>query len=316
MSETVPIHYDSFQSIRLGTEYRYLVYLPPSYEREPDRRYPVVFWLHGANGHPPAALPMMLRLELEIARGNAPEMIVASADGLGNTWWCDTKDGSRPAETVLVKEMLPRVESHLRTVGGPDGRAVEGFSMGGFGAAHIGFRYPDLFRGVSVFSGALHTPEQVRKERAERFEETYGGDMEYCVAESPWTLAEKNADAIRQRLAVRINVGESDALRPKNEAFSMLLGDLGIAHTFGLVGSEGHRLGQLYQCIEDPFGFYAEVFATDAGKETKPTINIAAIEEFAGRLRDGMLDRELHGSPQGVKVLNSLVEEFRKSLEF
>ncbi len=315
MSLTSPIHYDSFDSITLGTECRYLVYLPPAYEAEPDRRFPVVFWLHGANGRPPAALPMMLRLELEIARGTAPQMIVISPDGLGNTWWCDTKDGARPAETVLVRELVPRVDATWRTTGARDGRAIEGFSMGGFGAAHIAFKYPELFRAVSIASGALHTPEQVRKERAGRFVEVFGGDMDYCTAESPWTLAEKNADTIRERLAIRISVGQDDELRPKNEALSMLLSDLDIEYTFGLVESEEHKLGQLYERIEDPFSFYAEVFAAHAG-EIEPARNTRMLGNFTDRLRDGMRDGSLHNDAAGVEAVNSLVEEFRQSLEF
>jgi S-formylglutathione hydrolase FrmB len=42
-----------------------------------------------------------------------------------------------------------------------DSRAIEGYSMGGFGAAHFGFKYPDLFGAVSIMAGALLDRESV-----------------------------------------------------------------------------------------------------------------------------------------------------------
>ena len=110
-------------------------------------------------------------------------------------------------------------------------------------------------------------------------------------------------------------MGEEDDLLPKNEAFSMLLSDLEVEHTFSLVESEGHRLGHFFQLIDEPFEFYARVFAAHAG-DMKPTRNTAALESFTDRITEAMVDRGLHASASGVKVISALVEEFRQALEF
>jgi endo-1,4-beta-xylanase len=266
--------------------------------------------MHGMDGNPAAALPMALRLELEIARGHAPQMIVAAADGFGKSMWVDWQDGSCPAETVVVRDLREHVESAWRGIPERGGRAVEGFSMGGFGAAHHGFKHPDLFCAVSVLSGALHTPEQLREHRPPRFEEAFGGDMDFCVAESPWTLVEENTSKIRDLMQVRIRVGAEDGLRPMNEAFSARLDDLHIRHTFGLVDSEGHRLGHFFDHLNDPFEIYVKAFAESAG-EIKPAPNPLVVADLSDRLREAMMDRESHRDAEGVEKTNALVEEFR-----
>ncbi|MFC1596366.1 alpha/beta hydrolase [Planctomycetota bacterium] len=83
--------------------------------------------------------------------GRVSPMIVVMPNGLrGNTMYCDSRDGQYPVETVIINDLIPHVDATYRTVASREGRAVEGFSMGGFGAAHMGFKYPDLFGVVSI----------------------------------------------------------------------------------------------------------------------------------------------------------------------
>src|SRR5947208_149311 len=57
------------------------------------------------------------------------------------------------AETLIVKELIPQIDTTYRTVGTRDGRAVSGFSMGGYGALRFAFRYPELFSSVVTVAG-------------------------------------------------------------------------------------------------------------------------------------------------------------------
>jgi S-formylglutathione hydrolase FrmB len=113
-----------------------------------------------------------------------------------------------PSITEIMKDLIPHVDATYRTVASRESRAVEGFSMGGFGAAHLGFKYPEVFGLVSIEARALlgphvegHDPVQAW---AKLFPTALGSDMDYFQANDPFTLAVKNADALRDRTLIRI----------------------------------------------------------------------------------------------------------------
>ena len=68
--------------------------------------------------------------------------------GLPRSLWADSKDGAAPVETVFIKEVITDVDRAFRTVASREGRILEGFSMGGYGAARLGFKYPQIFAGI------------------------------------------------------------------------------------------------------------------------------------------------------------------------
>ena len=118
---------------------------------------PVVSWLHGLRGSPASAGAVVERLAIH----DAPSLILVSCtDPTKRSMWTDFKDGSVPLETVIVKDLIPHVDATYRTLASREFRAIEGFSMGGYGAAYIGFKYPDVFGVVSILAGAMHTPQR------------------------------------------------------------------------------------------------------------------------------------------------------------
>lgn len=110
------------------------------------------------------------------------------------------------------------IDASFRTIATREGRLIEGFSMGGYGAARFGFKHHDVFGAVSIlaagpfdleFKGprAVANPE----ERERILQAVYGGDLENYKAQSPWVLAEQNAAAVRGNTRVRFAVGERDS---------------------------------------------------------------------------------------------------------
>jgi endo-1,4-beta-xylanase len=63
--------------------------------------------------------------------------------------YVDWKDGSAPMETIIVKELVPHIDATYRTIATREGRLLDGYSMGGYGAARLGFKYHDLFLAVA-----------------------------------------------------------------------------------------------------------------------------------------------------------------------
>lgn len=122
---------------------------------------PVLYMLHGYPGHPPALARWMApALDKAFEKGAKP-FIVAIPDGNGtahpDTEWADSVDRRTLVETSLLRRILPAVEGAKPLP--PGMRAVGGFSMGGYGAANLGLRHPDVFGQIVAISGYYHTDD-------------------------------------------------------------------------------------------------------------------------------------------------------------
>lgn len=259
------LFYRTFESKTAGQPVSYLIYLPPDYEVAKDRRYPVVYWLHGIGGSQQGVPTMAERLTRAIEDDKAPPMIVVYVNGMVRSGYVDTADGKWPVETVTIKELIPHIDGTYRTVAGREGRCVEGFSMGGSGAAKWGFKYPELFGSVSILAGALHDVASLQqKDGGARLREIYGG-VERYNENNPWLLVEKNLDAIRNRTAVRIVVGEQDGLKETNRRYHEHLDKLGLKHEFHVIPDAGHTPNPLYDGLgESNWAFFRAAFAQTA----------------------------------------------------
>jgi enterochelin esterase-like enzyme len=243
------LHYNTFDSKTVKEKVSYLIYLPPDYETATTRRYPVVYWLHGIGGSQQGVPQMAERLTKAIAEKKTPPMIVVYVNGMIRSGYVDSADGKYPVETVTIKELIPHVDATYRTIATRDGRVIEGFSMGGAGAAKWGFKYPELFGTVSILAGALFNREQMAQ-KADSMKDTYGSPERFELS-NPWTLAEKNADKIRGRTVVRVAVGGKDGLAATNSRFHEHLEKLKIEHDFDIVGDAPHSPNPVYEGLGD-----------------------------------------------------------------
>lgn len=268
-AEPAGTRYRTFHSKIIKGQVSYLLYLPPDYETNTQRRYPVVYWLHGLGGNQRTGAGFVERLDAAIQADRAPVMIAVLVNSPRASMYCDSADGNAPAETVFIRELIPHVDATYRTIARREARAVEGFSMGGFGAARLGFKYPQLFGVVSILAGALHTAESLAERRAQIFREVFGASKEYYDAQSPWTLLEKNAGAVRGKTHVRIWVGDQDQLHDWNRQYYERLKQLGITAELEVVPGVGHNYRQLYEKIgERAFAFYS--MALGRGRAAAP----------------------------------------------
>ena len=238
-----------------GTFASYRLYLPPDYDSNPARRYPVIYFLHGrsVDSKRPITAGYIARIDAAIRRGVMPPTIVVIPQGLNTGWYVDAQDGQAPIESVIIKDLIPHVDTTYRTIATRDARAIEGHSMGGYGALHIGFKYPQLFTAVTGNSAAL--VEDV----------TDGvGTQEFWVSQMPATMAKANLAAVKQQ-SIRIIIGEQDNLIVGDRKLSGDLTAMGVKHEFIPVPGSPHNHDQLlqYQAF-DTMAFYGRVFARTA----------------------------------------------------
>lgn len=134
-------------------ELSYNLYLPAGYEAGGAARYPVLYLLHGSGGDAESWDDFWPILDRMIAEGMIPP-VIGVAPITGNSYWVDSATFGA-AESAVIKDLIPHIDQALPTIAGRDGRALVGFSMGGFGALRYGLAYPDMFAAATLLSPAV-----------------------------------------------------------------------------------------------------------------------------------------------------------------
>ena len=240
-----------------GRETDYLIYLPPGYE-EPanrDRRYPVVYWLHGYGSEPQYGSPFVDTLDAAIKSGDAPPIIAVLPNGLINSWYVDSVDGSQPMDSIIVGDLLPHIDRTFRTIADRNFRAVEGFSMGAWGAAHFAMKYPQHFCAATLLSGPMGAHKQFSQYSA-----VFRSDENAFYSEDPVTIARQNAAQLKDRVRFRIRVGERDHCIRLVSGFDKQLRDWGYRCDLRILPEVPHADDVIYEKIgPKDFQFYREL---------------------------------------------------------
>ncbi|MFO0953420.1 MAG: alpha/beta hydrolase-fold protein [Isosphaeraceae bacterium] len=128
-----------YEAKSVGRTLKYFVALPEGYESGAER-YPVLYLLHGYSGNYNSWAKHRAQ---DAARPHG--FIVVMPDG-GNSWfvnWSTSEGGQNNAwEDSVVKDLIPHVDATYRTIARREGRAINGLSMGGYGAAVVGLATP------------------------------------------------------------------------------------------------------------------------------------------------------------------------------
>jgi enterochelin esterase family protein len=153
---------------------RCFIYTPPGYDKDTQKRYPVLYLQHGggenetgwsSQGH------ANLIMDNLIAEGKAKPFIIVMDNG---TW---AMTGPRPADRTagtwppkgwadgfsktLLEDIIPMIDANYRTIADQPHRAMAGLSMGGMQTRVITLAHPEVFGYVGIFSGGSITTEDL-----------------------------------------------------------------------------------------------------------------------------------------------------------
>jgi S-formylglutathione hydrolase FrmB len=132
------------------------VYLPPSYAAQPNRRYPVLYLLHGYGLHAEqwVGFTNFAAAESDVAAGTAKEMILVAPDAfsLHNGSFYSNSATTGDWETFLAVELVSYVDSHYRTFADRRSRGLAGHSMGGYGTLRLGMKHPEVYSSLYAMS--------------------------------------------------------------------------------------------------------------------------------------------------------------------
>jgi S-formylglutathione hydrolase FrmB len=169
----------TFHSQALDVDKTYVVYLPIDYATNPDKKWPVFYYLHGLTGDEHTwvkggeinKVADQLHLDAILVMPDGDDGFYADSDKPVDYDAC-MKDGTglfapqmkNPKktcvkhsryETYIVKDLLADVDAHYRTNATGAARGIAGMSMGGLGAWELAMRHPDLFAAAASHSGFL-----------------------------------------------------------------------------------------------------------------------------------------------------------------
>lgn len=243
----------SYESQAMKTKVGYRLYLPPGYANAGSERYPVLYWLHGRSGSESSDSFPIVTVDQAIRDKTIPPMIVVYACGGQLSWYTDSPDGKWMAETTVIRELIPHIDATYRTIATREGRAVQGMSMGGYGAVKFALKYPDLFSSVVAFAGSYRSAEElIEADKGLVFNTMFGGDAARFDAEHPATLIKKNADALRNRVKIKMVMGTKDkpVLLAAQRRFHELLKELNVPHEYTEIEGIEHNLPKLAAAVK------------------------------------------------------------------
>jgi enterochelin esterase-like enzyme len=156
-----------FPSKSTNTQRRAFVYTPAEYDKNPKKRYPVLYLQHGwgedetawsNQGHANLIMDNLL------AEGKSKPFIIVMTYGMTN----EIKFGGlrnfdiTPFQTVMVDELIPYVDANFRTLADQPHRAMAGLSMGGMETKMITLNKPEVFSHFALLSGGTYAPEDIK----------------------------------------------------------------------------------------------------------------------------------------------------------
>jgi S-formylglutathione hydrolase FrmB len=262
----------SFASKILNRDVRYCVMLPPNYEKDGSKKYPVLYFLHGLGENEQTLMNSGgWGLIEDLRRQNkVGDFLMVAPDGR-SSFFINAADGHDRYGDFFLSEFMPYIETHYRIIRDRNDRGVTGLSMGGYGALRVAFAHPELFGSVSAQSAALITesPQELDADaraagpRAWLLGGAFGNpvNVAHWRQNNPFDLARKNQIQIKTQ-AIYFNCGQQDDFGFEDGAARMhkqLLAE-GVPHEFHLYPG-GHTADYFLSHMGETIEFHWHAFA-------------------------------------------------------
>jgi S-formylglutathione hydrolase FrmB len=254
----------------------YCVFLPPSYDADKTRQFPILYFLHGLGENAQTLLDAggWNIIENLWEQKQIGEFLIATPSA-GRSFYIDSLDGRVRYEDFFIREFLPFIESHYRIRADRRDRGITGISMGGYGSLRFAFRYRQLFSSVSAHSAALvarlphvqsSSPQQ---EALSRMLGTAFGspfDRAFWNRNNPFTLVENGARPEGMKIYFDCGTEDIFGFDAGAQSFHDLLVAKKIPHEFHLYPG-GHDWTYFAEHFPASLQFHSRAFGLNpAGK--------------------------------------------------
>lgn len=252
----------------LNVDRNYSVYLPAGYASNTDKKYPVLYLLHGMNGTNkdwPGRGHLQDVMDQLRAAGEVCEMIVISPDAGGNIGegvWNGYFDMEGWAyERFFFEEFLPAVEKEYRIKGDKASRAIAGLSMGGGGSTSYAQRHADMFCACYAMSALMHLDapqaQAPRDEKDKMWHLTKAVNKLSCV-DFVNNADDKTKEALRT-VAWYVDCGDDDFLFECNMNLVLAMRKAGVPYQLR-VRDGGHTWEYWHSALYNALPFVSRIF--------------------------------------------------------
>ncbi len=255
------IEYKTMPSKILNQDREYAIYLPKSYSTNPDKKYPVLYLLHGGGGNykdwPEKGNLAEVANQL-IDANEAVEMIVVCPEA-GKTFMNYFNSPGWLYEDYFFQEAVPFIESNYRVIADKKHRAIAGLSMGGGGTLVYASHHPEMFCAAYAMSAYLYKLDLPFINKTDPVHQK----LQQLVEDNNCVKFVQNADKARIETMKTVNwfidCGDDDFTLKPNLEFILALQTAGIPYQFR-VRDGGHTWEYWHSALYIALPFVSNCF--------------------------------------------------------
>jgi S-formylglutathione hydrolase FrmB len=274
------VEFREFSSAALGGNAYYSAFLPPDYDQTPDKRYPVIYMLHGMNNdHTTWTRSRYDNIPLLVAnllKSNDTLPFVMVHPYGENPFYTDYSDGTKRYEEFIIQDLRTEIETNFRVKADRLNRSLAGTSLGGYAALKLAMKHSDLYSSVAAGSPIIllgEDPSQLILGSSSGAVRRFGGlfnpvfgtpfDQDHWMANSIEVLART---AELQDLNIYFSYGTADRYRtmfPMEkglEVLDQILTERDIPHTMRIYQGEPHGWVLIQNHMGEVLEFLTQTF--------------------------------------------------------
>ncbi|WP_430452595.1 alpha/beta hydrolase [Rhodopirellula europaea] len=252
------LKHGTFQSPSLKHDVGYAILLPPGYtDGEPDKRFPVVYYLHGGRpGSESKSIALVPQMHSAMESGQVPGMIYVFVNGGPVSHYNIPGEPTKQGADLFIKELIPHIDTTYRTIADREHRGIEGFSQGGRGTMRLSLRYPDLFCSAAAGGGGYETERKISESGGRE-----SATLVFAEGDNAWDLARAYSKAKTPEVDWMIYVGTKGFNYQNNLEYMAFLKSLEIPFESIVVPDVPHSGLKIYEqrCV-DLMRFHAANF--------------------------------------------------------
>jgi len=280
------------QSAILARKVPYCILLPPSYDADTTRRYPILYFLHGLGENEQVLTNSggWNLIQDWWDQKTIDEFLIVTP-AAGRSFYINSRDGQVRYEDFFIREFLPFIESHYRIRADRTHRGISGVSMGGYGSLRFAFLYPRFFGSVSAHSAALVAKlprAQLEGPAGQQLAMALGGafgtpfDPAFWDRENPFTIVRNSPRPAGLRIYFDCGTEDDFGFNAGALAFHDLLVSRGIPHEFHLYPG-GHNEDYVAQHLSASLAFHSHAFGLSSASRNSSAERAQERAHISGR---------------------------------
>lgn len=230
------------------------VVIQPDRNVQGNKRYPVVYLLHGHGGW---YANWLIRVPALKDYADQYQVMIVCPDGGYNSWYLDSPvDTAVKFETYVAREVVTFIDTRYPTVRDRKGRAITGLSMGGHGGLFLGLRHADTFGACGSMSGGVDLQPF---KKSWQLAEKVGDTINHAENWKNFSVINLIESYPKDSLAIIIDCGTEDFFYPANRELHEKMLRLKIPHDF-IIRPGKHNWDYWRNAVGFQFMFFKNYF--------------------------------------------------------